>query len=163
MRYVGVRGEGESIDAHIDSGVFDLLEMPYNLTSGWRERNRLRRASAREMAVIGYDAYPRGFHATTQEARKRPLGGLFAPKPGPLDGVGSYAFLDSTAHWSAEEICLAYVLTEPAMATVQVEASSVSEIETLAALPERELPPGLAAQIEMARFSSDPEPKTRRA
>ena len=159
IRYVGVRGQGEAIDAHIESGAFDLLATPFNLTSGWRERNRLRAASQREMAVMGYDPYPRAFHAAAQEsARKRPIW----TKRQPLDGCGSYAFLDHTPHWSAEEICLAYVLTEPAVATVQLRTASLEHVEKMAHIPERELPPGLAAQIEMARFSPGTDNQTRR-
>ncbi len=159
VRYVGVRGVGDSIDAHIASGVFDLLATSFNLTSGWRERNRVRAASAGEMAVIGYDPYPRAFHAAAVEAAKKRSAWV---KRQPLDGCGSYAFLDNTRHWSAEEICLAYVLTEPAVASVQVRATSIDYLERMALVPERELPPGLAAQIEMARFAPDTEQHTRR-
>ncbi len=161
VRYVGVRGEGESIDAHIASGAFDLLSTPYNLISGWRERNRLRAASQREMAVIGYDPYPRAFHAAAVEAAKKKPLPLWGRRQ-PLEGSGTFAFLDSTPNWTAEELCLAYVLTEPAVTTVQLKMSSVEDLERFCGIPERELPPGLAAQIEMARFAAEPQ-QARRA
>jgi hypothetical protein len=69
--------------------------------------------------------------------------------------MGSYAFLDRTHGWDAEEICIAYALTEPALATVQIEPASIARLEQLAQIPDREMPPGLAAQIEMARFSPE--------
>ncbi|MFN3536975.1 MAG: oxidoreductase, partial [Brevundimonas sp.] len=39
----------------------------------------------------------------------------------------------------------------PSIATVMVDARDSERIEALATVPERDLPPGLAAQIEMAR------------
>ena len=85
-----------------------------------------------------------------------------------VDGISfadSYAFLDATHNWTAEEICLAYALTEPALATVQLFAPSLDRLERLAETPEREMPPGLSAQIEMARWSPVPaiEPERQRA
>ena len=57
---------------------------------------------------------------------------------------------------------MSYALTEPSLATVEVSAGSISQIERMAAVPEREMPPGLAAQIEMARFAPVPEVQTKR-
>ena len=74
-----------------------------------------------------------------------------------MAGCGTYAFLENTPGWKADEICLAYALTEPCLASVQVRPSSLVELERLAAVVERDMPPGLAAQIEMARFSPQPE------
>jgi hypothetical protein len=71
----------------------------------------------------------------------------------PLAGAGTYAFLNRTRNWTPEEICLAHALTEPSLASVQVSAERVDRIEALAAIPDKELPPGVSAQIEMARFS----------
>ena len=59
-----------------------------------------------------------------------------------------------TRNWSPEEICLAYALTEPSLATVQIHAERAERLEALAAIPDREMPPGVSAQIEMARFST---------
>jgi hypothetical protein len=73
----------------------------------------------------------------------------------PLAGVGTYAFLHDTAGWTPEELCLAYALTEPSLATVQIDLGFVDRIEALAAVPDRDTPTGLGAQIEMARFCGD--------
>ena len=148
--FLGVSGEGEPIDDHLTTGFFDLLSMPYNITSGWRERNRLRSAGASNVSVMGYRPYPRDFHAAVSSAGHKPAA---RSRKDPLAGRGSYAFLDSTPGWTPEEICLAYALTEPSLASVQVTAVNADHLARLAAVTEREMPSGLAAQIEMARFT----------
>ena len=84
-----------------------------------------------------------------------PKRGLFGGRPAhnPLEGVGSYRFLHDTKNWTAEEICLAYCLTEPSIATVLVTSDDPEHLAQLAAVPDRDMPPGLAAQVEMARFA----------
>jgi hypothetical protein len=147
---------------YIASGQFDVLGTPYNLTSGWKERNWLRAAGAKDMAVFGYEPYPIDFHRAVAAMlrQEQPKGRVEA-----LHGCGSYMFLDSTPNWTAEEICVAHALTEPGLATVQVHAPSLDRLERLADTTEREMPPGLSAQIEMARFAPVPqaEPERRRA
>jgi aryl-alcohol dehydrogenase-like predicted oxidoreductase len=158
IRMAGVAGEGEAIDAYIAARAFDVLCTPFNLTSGWKERHRLREAVDGDMAVMGYRAYPADFHrqvAAVAQAK--------AKKGGALAGMGSYAFLDRTHGWDAEEICIAYALTEPALATVQIEPASAARLEQLAGVPDREMPPGLAAQIEMARFAPETTAALQRA
>jgi aryl-alcohol dehydrogenase-like predicted oxidoreductase len=146
---IGVAGEGPAIDQCISGLEFEALAIPFNLTSDWKARRRLKDSAAASMTVIGYDAFP---HQLIRSASAR------APKPGlfrktePLAGAGTYAFLHETQGWTAEELCLAYALTEPAFATIQVEAFRPEAIERLAAVTDRDLPTGVAAQIEMARF-----------
>lgn len=149
---MGVVGDGDSIDACLESGLFDVLATPFSLVSDWKARRRIKDASARDMTMIAYDPFP--------AALCRPIGGgsirtgLFK-RPEPLAGAGTYAFLHQTHGWSAEEICLAYSLTEPAFASVQVEQFRAEAIERLALITDKDLPTGVAAQIEMARFSAD--------
>ncbi len=158
VRHIGMAGEGDGIDELITRGGFDFLVTEFNITSGWRERNRLRAAAARDIAVIGRQPYPRTFHASVTAAK--------AGKNGrgrePLADCGTYAFLDATHGWSAEEICVAYALTEPALASVQVESVTIDQVERLSAVTEREMPPGVAAQIEMERFGPGAGPETIR-
>jgi aryl-alcohol dehydrogenase-like predicted oxidoreductase len=157
---LGVAGEDDALDAYISTGAFDVLATPFNLTSGWKDRLRVRSAVQGDMAVIGYRAYPETFHrSATASAQAAAKGG----KGGPLQGMGSYAFLDRTQHWDAEEICLAYALTEPALATVEIRPGAIARMEQLAAVADREMPPGLAAQIEMARFAPGTEQIMQRA
>lgn len=156
IHFIGVGGADESaVDAYISGGRFDVIGASFNLTSGWRERNRVRAAMQRDMVVIGYDPYPADFHRAVSDSLKHR--GLFDRNRSPLEGVGTYAFLDSTPNWSGEQICLAYAVTESALATVQVDAPNAERIEELALAVDRELPPGLSAQIEMARFGPTPE------
>jgi aryl-alcohol dehydrogenase-like predicted oxidoreductase len=157
---LGVAGGGDKFDALAASGLFEAMATPFNLASGWVERNRVRAAMGREMAVIGQDFWP---HALRDDHK------AFLPKPSlwrrrtdPLADVGGYAFLHDTHGWTPQQICLAYALTEPSLATVQITASSPAELEALAAIAERDLPTGCSAQIEMARFSAQQAERNKR-
>ncbi len=151
-RMLGVGGQDDAIDAYISMGAFDLLRTPFSLTSGWKERLRLKAAIEHDMGVIGYGYYPEGLIRAPAGAAKP---SLFGGRANPLQGVGGYAFLHNTHNWKSEELCLAYALTEPSLASVGVNADSIDALEALAAVSERDLPPGLGAQIEMARFGAD--------
>jgi aryl-alcohol dehydrogenase-like predicted oxidoreductase len=168
-RMLGVAGQDDAMDALLTTGAFDLLYLPFSLTSGWVERRRLKTAVERDMGVVGYDYYPKSFHGPSGAAprqgsswiRQKPAA---APSHSPLAGAGTYAFLDRTRNWSPEEIFLAYALTEPSLASVQINAERAERIESLAAIPDKEMPPGVSAQIEMARFSAvAPDRKARGA
>ena len=148
-RMLGVAGEDDAIDAYITTGAFDILATPFNLTSGWKQRLRLKAAVERNMGIIGYDHHPQSLRRNHAQASKPAIWGGRAK---PLGGMGTYAFLDATNNWKAEELCLAYALTEPCLATVQVDADRPERLAALADVAERDLPPGVGAQIEMARF-----------
>jgi aryl-alcohol dehydrogenase-like predicted oxidoreductase len=152
-RLIGVAGESDAVVPHIASGVFDLLSSPFSILSGWRERLRVRTAMEHEMAVVAVGHFP-------PEARElakpsEPKRGWFAKAPPPLAGVGAYEFLHRTPGWTPEEICLAFSLTEPSLASVRVDPESIDHMAALAEVTERELPAAVAAQIEMARFSAE--------
>jgi aryl-alcohol dehydrogenase-like predicted oxidoreductase len=158
---LGVSGENDSMDAYLSSNAFDILALPYHLRSGWKERNRLKTAISLDMGVMAYGFYPESLSSPKKvEAIAQPVRrGLFGGKTvvqeaaSPLQGAGTYAFLHQTKNWTAEEICLAYALTDTAISCVLVDAVEVGHFSALAAVPDRDMPPGLAAQIEMARFS----------
>lgn len=120
--------------------------------SGWKERLRVKAAVDRDMVVVGYGYYPE----QTREPQAEAVASWGRTANAPLAGVGTYAFLERTPHWTGEEICLAYAMTEPSLCTVQVEADRIDRVEQLAAVCERELPSGVPAQIEMARFAPEP-------
>jgi aryl-alcohol dehydrogenase-like predicted oxidoreductase len=82
------------------------------------------------------------------------FGGGPKPVESPLAHAGTFAFLHRTNHWTAEAICLAYALTDPSVSSVMIEASDIERLNTLSQVPDRDMPPGLAAQIEMARVAS---------
>jgi aryl-alcohol dehydrogenase-like predicted oxidoreductase len=150
---LGVAGDGEDIDAYISTGAFDTLTTPFNMLSGSRERRRMKAAGDRNMSVMGYAYYPEAMLAVAEAAKpKKGLlswntkGQAIAPQP--------YTFLHTTSGWTAEEICLAYALTEPSLSSVQIEPENIVHLQALAAVAERELPSSLPAQIEMSRFSN---------
>jgi aryl-alcohol dehydrogenase-like predicted oxidoreductase len=150
IHMLGVGGRDDALDAYISTGAFDLLHIPFSLTSGYTELRRLKAAVERDMAVIGYDYFPSDFHERPAPADLKKT--LWGRATAPLAGAGTYDFLQKTRNWSPEEVCLAYALTQPALATVQIGADRPERIEALAAVTDRELPPGVSAQIEMARF-----------
>ena len=49
-------------------------------------------------------------------------------------------------------------MTDPAISSVLVDARDAERLNALASVPERDMPPGLSAQIEMARVA---RPKSR--
>jgi len=158
---LGVAGGGDRFDAYTASGLFEAMATPFNLASGWIERNRVRAALGREMAVIGLDFWPEALRDERKSFLPKPS--LWRRRTDPLADVGGYHFLHNTPGWTPQQICLAYALTEPSLATVHITASSPPELETLAAIAERDLPTGCAAQIEMARFSVQEAERKRRA
>jgi aryl-alcohol dehydrogenase-like predicted oxidoreductase len=152
-RMIGVAGLDPAIDFYIATGAFNVLAMPFGVMSGWLDRRRIRDAIDREMAVMGTAFVPDGLDRQVAEAQpKRGLLGRFK-RSNPLEGVGTYAFLDTTPGWTMEEICLAYALTEPSLATMQITSQQARRLEGLASVAERDLPAGLSSRIEMARFS----------
>lgn len=159
-RMIGVCGNGPAMDAYISTRQFDVLSLPYNLMSGWNTRNRIRAALDHDMTVMGHDFFPRDIEGFVQPQssvpnilQRRPM--LARPtRQNPLAGAGTYAFLNETHGWTAEEICLAYALTQPALATIQLTTDQAARLPELAEVTEKEMPPGLASRIEMARFGN---------
>ncbi|HEY1427568.1 MAG TPA: hypothetical protein VGF50_12915 [Caulobacteraceae bacterium] len=155
-RLLAVAGAADEIlDADVASGLFDAVLTPFSLLSGWRDRNMVRRALEAQMGVIGCDPCPEELESLMETAQAKTKPGWFKPKPQPLAGVGTYAFLGSTRGWTAEQICLSYALAEPALATVQMAVSDRKHLAVLAATTDRDLPSQVSAQIEMARFSAE--------
>jgi len=159
VKLLGVSGDADVMDAYVSTGAFDVLVTPYNIHSGWQVRARIRTAREQDMAVFAYDYYPARLHGQPDPVqaatRKRGLfgfGGGAAVKPLPA-AFDAFAFLHHTRNWSAEAICLAHVLTDSSLTSVIVSAGDAERLAELAATPEREMPPGLAAQIEMARLN----------
>lgn len=151
---IGVVGDGPVIDDCISNELFDVLVTPFSLVSDWQARRRIRDASAANMTLLACDPFPTSLpgpaHAEGERAPRRGLLGI--RRPDPLSAMGGYGFLQNTAGWTNEDICLAYTLTEPAFATVQVEAWRTDALERLAAVCDKDLPTSVSAQIEMARF-----------
>lgn len=149
-------GAGDLVEEDVASDLFDAIISPFSLLSGWRDRNLVRQSMERQMGVIGRDPCPQALEALMESAQQKAKPGWFKKAP-PLAGAGTYAFLGTTRNWSAEQICLAYALTEPALASVQMAAADRKHLAQLASVTDRDLPSAVSAQIEMARFSADEE------
>jgi aryl-alcohol dehydrogenase-like predicted oxidoreductase len=163
---IGVAGANDAMDAYISTGAFDVLMTSYHLRSGWKERNRLKAAVDLDMGVIAHGWFPEELSSAkktetmaTSTGPGEPKRGLFGnikqaiSEPTALQGAGTYNFLHKTKNWTAEEICLSYALTEPALSSILIRCTDPAHLSAIAAVPDRDMPPGLAAQIEMARFS----------
>lgn len=157
---LGVASRGDIHPDLLANGLVTAVSSPYNLSSGWAERHRIRQASQNNLAVIGEDFWPQALRELADQAPRRPS--FWQRRTDPLADVGGYDFLNKTPGWSGEEICLGYALTEPSLATVRITADNRQEIERLAAVVERDLPTGVCAQIEMARFSAQEREKAAR-
>ena len=161
IQMLGIAGGEEVMDAYVSTNAFDVLMTPFNVHASWSTRNRVRAAVERDMAVMAYDYFPQSLSSLkTVEAIDTPKRGLFGwgkdsrPAQDPyFKGVGTFAFLHQTPNWTAEEICLAYSLSEPTLASVIVDTTDSDALARLAELPDRDMPPGMPAQIEMARVN----------
>ena len=161
VRYLGVSGESEVMDAYVSTGAFDVLGTPFHVNVDWKIRSRLRAAREQDMAILAYGYFPSALDTEKKAAAlHQPKKGLFGfgrgPKTrdNPLAHAGTFAFLHRTPYWTAEAICLAHAMTDPAISSVLINASDADRLNTLAAVPERDMPPGLSAQIEMARVAA---------
>ncbi|MNH63012.1 Aldo/keto reductase family protein [compost metagenome] len=161
VKLLGVSGDSPVMDVYVSTGAFDVLYTPFHANVEWRIRSRMRAARERDMAIFTYDYFPESLSTERKAAgaggtmKKRGLFGFGAkPVEEGMTNAGSFAFLHQTPNWNAESICLAFTLTDPAIASVMVDAINPERMEALAAVPERDLPPGLSAQIEMARVGS---------
>jgi aryl-alcohol dehydrogenase-like predicted oxidoreductase len=153
IRLLGIAGGGPVMDAYVSTGAFDALLTPFDINAGWPIRNRIRSAREQDMAVFAYDFYiDRRTRAPDAPVFKKGLFGLGGGKrPPDTPKKDAFGFLYRTPNWTAEAICLSYVLTDPSVSSVIVTPTGADRLAVLAAAPERDMPPGLAAQIEMAR------------
>lgn len=161
IKLIGVAGDGPVMDAYVSTGAFDVLVTPYHANSSWQVRARIRAAREQDMAILASGFFPDSL------ARPRKPEAAFAPQKKGLFGLGgktpaatehdpagSFAFLHHMPGWSAEQLCLAYTLTDPSMSSAVIDIDTPERLAALIDTPERDLPAGLAAQIEMARVRS---------
>jgi len=158
---LGLVGDGSAVELVIADPAFEVLATPFSLVSDWRTRRLVKDSANANMTAIAYDALPADLLKPPPPAQKPSL--LHRGRPEPLAGAGAYGFLHQTQGWAPDELCIAYALTEPAFATIQLDVASGVDVERLAAVAERDMPTGAAAQIEMARFSVDPSAQQKRA
>lgn len=153
---LGIATRGEINPALLESDLLAAIASPFNLASGLPDRQRIRDAERRGLAVFGEDFWPQTLRAGGQDS---PRPSLWRRRTDPLAGIGGYDFLHETRDWTGEEICLAYALTEPAVTSVCVTVETPVDIRRLAAAVDRELPDSVRAQVELARFSAQQRDK----
>ncbi|PZN99144.1 MAG: oxidoreductase [Alphaproteobacteria bacterium] len=156
VKYLGIGGDDDVLDTYVSTGAFDVLATPNHVNVDWRVQSRIRHAREQDMAILAYDYFPESLDTPAKAANTdKPKFGFFGlgqPRnKNPLAGMGTFAFLHDTPNWSAEAICLAHAMTDPSICSVIVHAADAKRLDQLATIPERDMPPGLAAQIEMAR------------
>lgn len=158
IKLLGVAGGSDVMDTYVSTGAFDVLLTPFDINADWKLRNRVRAAREQDMAVFAYDYFTdrRSKQRGPQVAVKKGLFGLGGAlkRPPQSRQADAFGFLYRTPNWPAEAICLSYVLTDPTISSVIVRANDTERLDMLAATPERDLPPGLAAQIEMGRVTA---------
>ncbi|OYU69718.1 MAG: hypothetical protein CFE28_06705 [Alphaproteobacteria bacterium PA2] len=159
---IGIVGEGDVVDRCLVAGAFDVLSTSCDVTSDGQVRRRLREAAHQDIIVVARNPIPTDLIRGSQLSLGRKAGSFFGLKPrDTLAGVGTFQFLHTTPDWTPEDICLAYLLTEPTMATVMIEAHKPDIIADWASVADRELPTGVPAQVEMARFAEEDQPRRR--
>ena len=156
VRFLGIGGDDDVLDTYVSTGAFDVLATPYHVNVDWKVQSRVRQAREQDMAILAYDYFPESLNTPSKAANlTKPKLGFFGlgrrRENNPLANAGTFAFLHDTPNWSAEAICLAHAMTNPSICTVIIRASDARRLDLLATIPERDMPPGLAAQIEMAR------------
>ena len=123
VRLLGVSGDGEVMDAYVSTGAFDVLVTPLSRQLALAGPLASARCPREGHGRLRHRLFP-GEPGHGQEGRNGSCGakkkGLFGfggsggrAKSDPLRGAGTFAFLHRTPNWTAEEICLAYVLTDP--------------------------------------------------
>ena len=159
IEMLGIAGAGQVMDAYVTTNAFDVLVTPFNVHASWTTRNRIRSAIERDMAIMAYDYFPQTLWPPKAGAARQgePRRGLFgwggARKDADVRGLGAFAFLHQTYGWEAEDICLGYALSEPTLASAIINTADTGVLARLAEVPDRDMPPGMAAQIEMARIN----------
>jgi aryl-alcohol dehydrogenase-like predicted oxidoreductase len=158
LRYVGVSGDNVTISDVIESGGVQIYAAPYNLRCSQIVRKRMRQAEAASVMILGYDHYPEAIRKTQSAPAAAASGilrflGLGGARRELANDEGPYSFLNYVRNWTAEQICLSYSLNEPSLSAARIQASDLETIKGLVEAAERELPNGLAAQIELARVS----------
>ncbi len=149
---LALAGDAPITDEYLPQIDFDVLAIRYNICSGWPERNLLKHAAQRGMTILGYGPHIDPAEPPPASPVIRGLARLIRRPQ--MASAEVYAFLDQTHGWTGPQITLAYALTEPGLASVIVEPDTPGALESLSQAVERELPAGVAAQIEIARFAA---------
>lgn len=155
---IAIRGSSPVMETYIQSGRFDLLLTPCHIQLDAKQRSCLRTAREQNMIIFGTDYYPENLLMPAKPtAPAEPAKGLFdlmRKKPEVKEPANPFHFLNTTAGWQAEELCLAHALLNPALASVVVRCTDTPRLQGLAKASERDMPVSLPAQLEMARVAA---------
>ena len=160
VRFIGMTGHGPEAERLLNSNAIQVASESFNLASPWSQRNFLRDLSAKGLALIGEDYFPALARDTPAERTEEETGqrgnwlSRLAEKvvPGPSTFHPAYRFLYEVPDWTAEELCLASALNEPAVSCFLTSPEDAAAVNRLAAVVDREIPAYIPAQIEMARI-----------
>ena len=135
---------------------YHAITTTLNMDSDWAKRNAITQSLSLDINIFCENYFPDYLKDPHQHIKSERVGGFLGMGGhiNPLINTGTYAFLYQTPEWSAEELCLAYVLAEPNISSVWIAPENARHLIGLAEVPERELPPSVPAQIEMARFNN---------
>ena len=157
-RFVGVCGRAEELDAPIRSGQFDVVMLPFNMTTGRIERNRIMDASAGNMGIIGIETMLplkilNPHHGVGKPSDLFYLArDLFKPKPR-LPDRQPYDFLERFRGWTPAALSLGYALSENSLSASMITTTRMAHLQECLEVCERDLPAGFSAQVEIARFT----------
>ena len=160
VRFIGMAGHGPEAERLLKSNSIQVASESFNLASPWSQRNYIRELSAKGLALIGEDYFPalaRDAPAGRSEGETGQRGNWLARLaekvvPGPATLHPAYRFLYEAPDWTAEELCLASALNEPAVSCFLTSPEDAAAVNRLAAVVDREIPAYIPAQIEMARI-----------
>jgi len=149
---------GEAIDFPElwQSADYHAIITSLNIDSDWAKRNAITQSLSLDINIFCENYFPEYLRNAHNHVKSQRVGGFLGMggKFDPLVNTGTYAFLHQTPDWTAEELCLAYVLAEPNVSSVWIAPENLAQLRSLADVPERELPSSVPAQIEMARFNN---------
>lgn len=167
-RHIGLTGLGDTaaLRAVLEAGVFDTVQLPYNLLNpsvrdglpkglpGQDFAGVMRHAAAHGVGVIGIRILAGG--ALTGEAWRHPLA---MPEVAPIGSAASYAedvanarrllpLVAEGAASSLSALAIRFALTPPEMSTALIGTASLEQLEAaLAAAEHGPLPPEVLARV----------------
>jgi len=149
---LGIVGEEQAVDLCLSDQRFTVVKTFYGIGENQVLRRKIIEASRLETIVLAR-AY---FGSVAEEEAPRTLLAEIKELLGfrtaaPQDHAPALDFLKTTPGWTAEELTLACLLTDPVITAAVVETVDEEAISKLGQSTERELPMSIFAHLEIAR------------
>ena len=148
---VGVQIETADFPNILDIGQPTSLLTNFDVTASKARRHMLETASRMDLSVFGQNYYParllQGGQGESIRSHLQNVQDGDAPQ-----GPSKYSFLFNEIGWTAQEICLGFALSQPALVNVGVVARDSDHLDRLAKVVGRTLPRALHAHIELGTF-----------